>query len=277
MRIKKATILAALIFTLYVLYSMRPVLTDLYKIAWPSQLLFISILLLMLSIFIGYPFCHAGIGPWIMAKRGKRKLWENYVYFGNILQMENDLKELAKQNDQDAIQTLRIINICKWSIIISLISTIVLGIVSSSYAADNPPAFTDFSVKERFQGKPAPIDLNSNPKARRFRSVLRGGAKAGPNFAGHYTVIKWGCGTACAEFAIVDAKNGRVYFPSTIKFNSYALVHDGTEPFQFRKDSALFIIVGEPDETDKLGVYYYKWTGSDLKRILKVERTFEPK
>ena len=132
MKIKKATIIAAIVFTCYILYSMRPVLADFYKTIWPTQLLFLSVLLLMLSIFIGYPFCHAGIGPWIMAKRGKRKLWENYVYFGNILQMENDLKELAKQNDEEAIQTLKIISICKWSIVFSLISAIVFAVISSS-------------------------------------------------------------------------------------------------------------------------------------------------
>ncbi len=66
-----------------------------------------------------------------MAKRGKRKLWENYVYFGNILQMENDLKELVKQNDQDAIQTLKIINFCKWSVVLSIMAVIVFGIIST--------------------------------------------------------------------------------------------------------------------------------------------------
>ena len=132
MKIRKATVIAAVIFTLYILFSMRPILTDIYKTSWSAQLLFISILSLALSIFIGYPFCHAGIGPWIMAKRGKRKLWENYVYFGNILQMENDLKELAKQNDQDAIQTLKIITFCKWSIVISLISTVAFSVISTN-------------------------------------------------------------------------------------------------------------------------------------------------
>ena len=131
MRVKKTTIIAALVFTLYILYSIRPLLADLYNTMWPTQLLFISILLLMLSIFIAYPFCHAGIGPWIMKKRGKRILWENYVYFGNILQMKIDLKDLAKQNDQDAFQTLKIIYICKWSIVISLASTVVLAIIST--------------------------------------------------------------------------------------------------------------------------------------------------
>ena len=132
MKIMKAAIIVALVFTCYILYSMRPFLADFYKTIWPTQLLFLSVLLLILSIFIGYPFCHAGIGPWIMAKRGKRKLWENFVYFGNILQMENDLKELAKQNDEEAIQTLKIISICKWSIVFSLISTIVFAVISSS-------------------------------------------------------------------------------------------------------------------------------------------------
>ncbi len=60
-----------------------------------------------------------------MEKSGKRKLEENYTYFGNILQMENDLKELAKQNNEDAIQVLKIINICKWSFIMSLILLVV--------------------------------------------------------------------------------------------------------------------------------------------------------
>ncbi len=65
----------------------------------------------MLFTFIGYPFCHAGIGPLIMTKSGKRKLWENFVYFGNILQMENELKGLAEPNDQYTNQTLELINI----------------------------------------------------------------------------------------------------------------------------------------------------------------------
>jgi hypothetical protein len=132
LRIKRATIIAAIVFTLYFLYSMRPILADIYKTTWFAQLHFISILFLALSIFIGYPFCHAGLGPWLMAKRGKRKLWENYVYFGNILQMENDLKELAKQNDQDAIQTLKIIKVCKWSIVISLLSMFAFSALSAN-------------------------------------------------------------------------------------------------------------------------------------------------
>jgi len=129
--IKKTTIIASLVLTLFILYSIRPLFTDFFKIAWPIQLVLISVVLLIISIIIGYPFCHAFLGPRLMAKRGKRELSENYTYFGNILQMENDLKELAKQNDQEAIQILKIINICKWTIIITLISTGVFAVISS--------------------------------------------------------------------------------------------------------------------------------------------------
>ena len=51
--------------------------------------------------------------------------------------------------------------------------------------------------------------------ARRLRTMLRIGAASGPNFAGHYTPVTWGCGVACQEFAIVDAKSGRVRYQWT--------------------------------------------------------------
>jgi hypothetical protein len=40
---------------------------------------------------------------------------------------------------------------------------------------------------------------------------LREGAKAAPNFNGHYRVVEWGCGTNCIEWAIVDLASGRVW------------------------------------------------------------------
>ena len=46
-----------------------------------------------------------------------------------------------------------------------------------------------------------------------YRTRLREGAAEGPNFAGRYTVVIWGCGTGCAQMGVVDSKTGRVYFP----------------------------------------------------------------
>lgn len=202
-----------------------------------------------------------------------------------VMRLQSSWAELSSLVDRKYTYSTAVLSM--YVAILSLILSIIFGIFSipssvassakSASVSDRYPTFNELPIQEHFTGKPAPVDTASSAKARRFRTVLKEGAKVGPNFAGRYTVVKWGCGTACAEFAIVNAIDGRVYFPSTIKFNSYALVHDGTEPFQFRTDSALLIIAGEPDEIDKLGVYYYKWTGNNLKLIYKVERTFEPK
>lgn len=81
-------------------------------------------------------------------------------------------------------------------------------------AADAQPRFANYPAKVTYSGKPAPVDLASHRDARRFRTNLRRGAARGPNFAGAYTVVTWGCGTACQVVAVVDARSGKVAFAS---------------------------------------------------------------
>lgn len=38
-------------------------------------------------------------------------------------------------------------------------------------------------------------------------------AGPGPNFAGHYAIVRWGCGSPCLMTAIVDLRSGRVLPP----------------------------------------------------------------
>jgi hypothetical protein len=115
---------------------------------------------------------------------------------------------------------------------------------------------------------PAPL-VEDSRMARRFRSVLRAGAATGPNFAGHYTVVTWGCGVACAGLAIVDSATGHAYFPQSLRFNDYHTVRENPlpEPFQFRVDSSLLVIVGAPNEGDKSGIFYYVWKAPKLRLI----------
>ena len=76
-----------------------------------------------------------------------------------------------------------------------------------------PPRFEDYPVKERFRGRPSRINFGSCPSARRFRTMLRGAVGVRPDFAGHYGVNSWGCGTECVQIGIVNLKNGKVYMP----------------------------------------------------------------
>jgi hypothetical protein len=87
---------------------------------------------------------------------------------------------------------------------------------NSQQTQDNPatdlavPQFEQYKVDKRYRGKPA-VPVLRTPENRQYRTRIREGAKAGPNFAGHYTVIILGCGTECASFVIVDAASGRVF------------------------------------------------------------------
>ena len=130
------------------------------------------------------------------------------------------------------------------------------------------PRFEDFPVTEQFTGKPATVKLAS-PESRKYRTVIREGAREGPNFAGHYTLVEWGCGAGCVQFAVVDAKTGAVFMPP-FYVGPRALVEGETgepeEPLQFRVDSRLLIVSGSRNEKGE-GVYYYKWDKSRLTLI----------
>lgn len=53
----------------------------------------------------------------------------------------------------------------------------------------------------------------TKPFERRFRAKLLNAATAAPNFAGHYRLVTWGCGSECIEGAVVDLSTGRVSPP----------------------------------------------------------------
>src|SRR5204863_3189899 len=51
-------------------------------------------------------------------------------------------------------------------------------------------------------------------ESRLYRTRLREAAGGGVNFAGHYAVGEWGCGTCCVQFGIIDMRSGAVWMPS---------------------------------------------------------------
>jgi len=94
----------------------------------------------------------------------------------------------------------------------------------SATTTEAPPRFEDFQVSEVFSGTPATPQL-ATTEERTYRTrirdgvakgigVLRNGSEQpGPNFAGHYIVVQWPCGSPCEMMAIVDAKTGHIFFP----------------------------------------------------------------
>jgi len=136
----------------------------------------------------------------------------------------------------------------------------VLWIRSGPHQVPSVPAFANYPVDSVYHGPLAPLDPASSHKARQFRTVLRRGAQKGPNFAGHLTVVTWGCGTSCIEVALVDARTGQVT-PSPIGAG-YAVQH--------HLESRLLVIDRvQCSDTSWAAPYaiFLEWTGRAL-RIL---------
>jgi hypothetical protein len=127
-----------------------------------------------------------------------------------------------------------------------------------------------------FKGRAAALKLTT-PEARAYRTRLREGARRAVNFAGHYKLHTWSCGTSCLQTAFIDAKTGKVFFPAEL--NGFIACYYGTEPvesleeaLQFRKGSRLIVMSGYPlsergKDEPKKGLYYYEWTGTSLKLV----------
>jgi hypothetical protein len=67
----------------------------------------------------------------------------------------------------------------------------------------------------------------------------------GPNFAGHYALVTWGCGSPCLMGAFVDLKTGRI-FPPPYHGPGRSYFHvpwafPMEPPLSFRLDSRLLI------------------------------------
>jgi hypothetical protein len=133
--------------------------------------------------------------------------------------------------------------------------------------------FQKYPARIGFTGKPAK-PLLVTPLERSYRTQIREQAQKGPNFAGHYTLAQWGCGSPCVEFVIIDAKSGAVY-DSGEKVG--CANRNGLDArLQFRLDSQLIAATGSSginvsSKEVECGTNYYRWDG---KRINLVH--FEP-
>jgi len=139
-------------------------------------------------------------------------------------------------------------------------------------AAERPaPRFEDYPVREIYKGRPAPVRLDSR-RARMFRSRLREEAPRGPNFAGHYTVVVWGCGTGCAQMAVVDARTGRVHFPPLEYHDIPDTEDERGRARTFRLDSKLLVLTQNYyDGAGRYTAHYYLFDNDRFRLLRKAE------
>lgn len=136
--------------------------------------------------------------------------------------------------------------------------------------------FANYPAEGKLAHRPAALKLTT-PAARRYRTVLRTEAKEGANFNGHYRVAKWGCGTNCVQWAILDLDSGKVWMaPQTLLscWTPDLPEHDDvTDWFEAHRDSRLLYVhdcTSDPPVRvwDRRRVY--EWVGGRL-RLVRTE------
>jgi len=141
------------------------------------------------------------------------------------------------------------------------------------HAGPPRPRFRDYRVKNIHHGKPVPPVITK--EFRGFRTRIREGAKSDVEFAGHYTVPRWGCGTECIGFVVVDSISGKVYdglgvaslpFPWLQEYGG----DDAIPRMEFYPNSRLLKINACPNEED-CGFYDYEMTDGKGLKLLRVE------
>lgn len=132
------------------------------------------------------------------------------------------------------------------------------------------PKFEDYPVKQIYTGLPARPRLDQDQRT--FRTMIRNGARSKVEFAGHYTVPRFGCGAGCSAFYIVDSITGKVYDGFSVAELPGAWLERQTGDellrIQFVPSSRVFKVNGCPSERD-CGYYDYEMVDGKGLRLLK--------
>ena len=121
-----------------------------------------------------------------------------------------------------------------------------LALLCSLLAAGQkpPPRLGDYPVPEIWREATAPLKIHSRPE-QSFRTRLITASKQPPNFAGHYRVTIWGCGSECVSGAVIDLATGQVLAPplggGTAYFSVCQSAYEGSG-VDYRLDSRLMIV-----------------------------------
>jgi hypothetical protein len=145
---------------------------------------------------------------------------------------------------------------------------IALIIYSTSISAadhSHPISFDTYKVGVATK-KSSVLPKTTSADATPYISQLNSAARQPINFAGHYILATWGCGSGCVMGGAIDTVTGRVVMlPFTVSNWPLQVV----EPLAFQKDSALLVIQGSRNEQGS-GIHYYQFDGSQFKLLKTV-------
>lgn len=124
-----------------------------------------------------------------------------------------------------------------------IVGAILSLITACAYAAGATPKFSHYPVAHIYKGKHAKVKIYPDDTDVYYRRAL---VQAGPqpvNFAGHYVIFLYACGSGCITGAILDVVTGDVVdgFP-----DGYIFGDDPTSfSAEYQANSRLLVISGK--------------------------------
>lgn len=167
----------------------------------------------------------------------------------------------------------------------AVLAGIIIGLVGLPPAADgvaaganrclpaaglfSPSAFGRYPAEADWHGARRAPDVRTGD-AHLYRTLIRENARSAPDFAGHYKVVRAGCGAGMICPFVLDLRSGRVWRLPELKNVEwdFSRANDvaratGIEDSRlvYRRNSRLLIALGTRNENPKLvGAILYEWT-----------------
>ncbi len=118
------------------------------------------------------------------------------------------------------------------------------------------PTFSAYSVPVDQSSRRPPVIFDK--RTYEYRTRIRASAKLPVNFAGHYVLSIWGCGTNCVQGAVYDTGTGAAsLLPFSICCNTDQQLNENKEMVDYRADSRLVEFNGQRNEEGSAGPHFY--------------------
>ena len=166
-----------------------------------------------------------------------------------------------------------------FSLLLTSVSVVSIAAQTLKYDAKNPPRFEDFPVTEIWKQPSAALKL-TNKSERMFRTQLTNAAKESADFAGHFAMAGWGCGSVCSAAALIDLKTGDVFqpplaTPNGIGWDRWIMCPGSFEGTgnEFQVESRLMIVRCGLNYSELLqknipDTCYFLWEGNGFRQLL---------
>jgi hypothetical protein len=115
----------------------------------------------------------------------------------------------------------------------------------------------------------------SRGEAHAYRTVLRAEGTGPPDFAGHFRVVRIGCGAGSFCPAFVDRSTGHVTFAPELRVISWMPGDPvGPDRLVYRRDSRLLIVLAVRNENEHTaGATLYDWVGGRFRLLRFIPRS----